>query len=151
MRISAPGTDEGFTLVELMIVLVIVGLMSTVVMLSLPDPRGSLTQEATRFAARAKAAQERAVIDARATSVRVTDIGYGFDERRQSEWRPLASGLLDDQRWSEGTDVAIGSAAAARIVFDSTGAAEPARLVLRRDDAQVTVDIAYDGSIHVGA
>lgn len=151
MRISAPGTEEGFTLVELMIVLVIVSLMSTVVMLSLPDPRGSLTQEATRFAARAKAAQERAVIDARATSVRVTDIGYGFDERRQSEWRPLANGVLADQRWSDGTEVGIGSAAAARIVFDSTGAAEAARLVLSRDGEQVTINIAYDGSIHVGA
>ena len=85
-------------------------------------------------------------MDARATSVRVTEVGYGFDKRERTGWRPMAA----DQRWAEGTAVALGDGAA-RIVFDSTGAAEPAQLVLQREGDQVTVDIRYDGSIHVGA
>ncbi len=148
MRTSATGRPaNGFTLIELMIVLAIIGLMSAVVVLAIPDPRGSLVQEAETFAARAKAAQERAVMDARATSVRVTGAGYGFDRRERTGWRPLGA----DQSWKEGTAAMLGGEEAARIVFDSTGIAEPTQLVLTREEDQVTVDIRHDGSVHVGA
>ena len=117
MRTSATG--NGFTLIELMVVLAFNGLTSAAVVLAIPDPRGSLVQEAERFAARAKAVQERAVMDARATSVRVTAAGYGFDRRERSGWSAIGA----DERWAEGTAVAFGGESAARIVFDSTGTA----------------------------
>ena len=94
-----------------------------VLVLAIPDPRGSLVQEAERFAARAKAVQERAVMDARATSVLVTAAGYGFDRRERSGWSAIGT----DERWTEGTAVALGGESAARIVFDSTGFADPGR------------------------
>jgi general secretion pathway protein H len=55
MPISATGRarrQSGFTLVELLIVLTIVGLMSAAVVIAMPDQRGSLVSEAERFAAR---------------------------------------------------------------------------------------------------
>ncbi|MDB5704285.1 MAG: ral secretion pathway protein GspH, partial [Sphingomonas bacterium] len=42
--------DGGFTLVELMIVITIIGLASAAVVWALPDPRGRLRDEATHFA-----------------------------------------------------------------------------------------------------
>ena len=45
--------NAGFTLIELMIVVTIIGLASAVVVLALPDPRGRLRDEAAQFAARA--------------------------------------------------------------------------------------------------
>src|SRR3546814_7675349 len=65
MRISATGRTEGFTLVELLIVLTIVRLMSAAVVLAMPDPRGNLRAEAEPFAARAAAARNLAIADAR--------------------------------------------------------------------------------------
>lgn len=143
------GGRNGFTLVELLIVLVIVGLMSAAVVLAIPDPSGGLMAEAERFAARAKAAQDHAVIDARAMSVRITAAGYGFDSREPSGWRPLGRKPFADQAWGEGVRPELAGEGVARIIFDSTGIAEPAQLRLVRDDEQVVVELRHDGSIHV--
>ena len=48
-----------------MVVLAIIGLVSGAVVLAMPDPRGRLRDDAERFAARARAAQDKAVIEAR--------------------------------------------------------------------------------------
>jgi general secretion pathway protein H len=157
MPISAPGRadhparrgrEPGFTLVELLIVLTIIGLMSAAVVLALPDGRRSLIDEAERFAARAQAAQEQAVLDARAMSIRVTSAGYGFDRRERDEWRPLDRRPFTDQAWSEGTRAGVGTGAQ-RIVFDSTGASEPLRLLLTREDEQVLVEVGVGGQVRV--
>lgn len=155
MPISATGRNRrglhapGFTLVELLIVLTIVGLMSAAVVLAMPDPRGSLTADAERFAARAKTAQDRAIIDARAMSIRLTQTGYGFDRRARDQWEPLDSKPFVDHSWSVGTQAAIADGGAARIIFDSTGAAEPAEVMLQRDGEQVRITIGHDGEIDV--
>jgi general secretion pathway protein H len=143
------SAENGFTLVELLIVVAMIGLLSAAVIIAMPDPRGSLTAEAERFAARAKAVRDRAIIDSRAMSIRVTAIGYGFDRRTDGEWEPLRSAPFVDQLWAEGVRAAIGASDAARIVFDSTGQAEPASIMLARDGEQVNVSIAQDGGIDV--
>lgn len=149
MRISAIGRAEhGFTLVELLIVLFIIGLMSAAVVLAIPDPRGTLVQEAEQFAARAHAAQERAITDARPMAIRITSAGYGFDRREQGEWKPLDEPPFSDRAWSEGTRVGTGNEAA-RLVFDTTGSAEPMKLLLARDGEQVLVEVGADGKTRV--
>jgi general secretion pathway protein H len=135
-------------LVELLIVLTVIGLMSTAVVLAMPDPRGSLRAEAERFAARAEAMQERAVIDARATAIRVTGAGYGFDIRERAEWRPLDRKPFVDYAWTEGTSAELPETMI-RIVFDPTGVSEPATVRLSRGDEQASIDIGQDGRIRV--
>jgi general secretion pathway protein H len=128
-------------------VLTILGLMSAAVVLAIPDPRGSLTSEAERFAARAQAAQTQAILNSRAMAVRVSGAGYAFERRAETGWQPIAERPFVQQAWTEGT----AAAGPARILFDATGLAEPAALTLQRGDDQVVVEFAYDGTIRVRA
>jgi general secretion pathway protein H len=153
MPISAPGNsrpaaERGFTLVELMVVLTVIGLASAAAVLAMPDPRGRLVDEGARFAARVRAAQDSAVITGRPVSVWVTPTGYGFDERRDGRWVALADKPLRVANWGEGTQAVIRERT--RVTFDPTGMTDrPLSVLLRRDRTRVTVSIGADGRAKV--
>lgn len=146
------GHEQGFTLVELMIVLAIVGLASGFVLLTMPDPRGRLTDVAERFAARAAAARDAAVVEGREMSLNLDPAGYGFEERRQGAWRAPMQRALRRTEWGEGIGVAIDREARKSVIFDTTGlASEPVTVTLRRDGERVGITIGQDGTIDVGS
>jgi len=135
------GAQQGFTLVELLVVLTILGLMSAAVVLSMPGDAAELRQEADSFTLWATAAQEQAILASRAVSLRLDGSGYAFERRSAGQWQPLAA-----YQWRQGTSV---QPVSARITFDPAGVSEPARLLLERGGNSIAVDIAGDGSIHV--
>ena len=94
MPTSATGSnDQGFTLIELMVVIVIIALTSAAVIFAIPDPRGRVIDEAERFAARTLAARDDAIVQSRDT--RVVNLGASDFARLQDgpQFLPVISGF----------------------------------------------------------
>ena len=143
-----PGTGErGFTLVELMVVLVILGLASSAVILAVPDPRGRVIDEAERFAARSRAVRDDAIVQARTMSVVIDATGYSVERRARGRWENAGSGVMRPVAWTAGTGVV---SARSRITFDATGAiADPVTVALSREGVTARVDFPGSGAVNV--
>ncbi len=113
--------ETGFTLVELMIVLVILGLMASIVVLSFHDGSNDLEQDAQKFAARTAALRDNAILQSRPMAVQVTPSGYSFLERRKGGWSVIEDKPFRSTNWSSGVTAAVGDAGPLLISFESTG------------------------------
>jgi general secretion pathway protein H len=151
MRTSATGAEVGFTLVELMVVVTIIGLMATAAILSAPGRR-SLSAEADQFAARLVHAQQEAVLTNRAVAVQVTPDGYAFRVRANGAWGPLEDGPFKAATWSDGVEASIESGDNALINFESTGGVpEPLAVILTREAERMRVSVDVSGQVQVDA
>ena len=138
----------GFTLVELLVTIAVVGLAATAVVLVAPDPRPGVDQEAERLGARLVAAREEALLTGRATTVEFRAGGYGFARLDGATWVPLTDGPFGPERWEEETRADV-TPAEARVTFDPTGVTEGAEIALSRDGARATVAVDAAGEVVV--
>lgn len=103
MPISATGTwtsrrarGAGFTLLELLVVLFLVGLLTSIVVLSSATAglERRLEDEAARLAGLLELASENSVLTGRELAVGFQPGGYAFFYFEGNDWQPLQSGEL---------------------------------------------------------
>ncbi len=144
---------RGFTLVELLVVIVVMGLLGTVVALTLPDAGSPLTREADALALRLARARDEAILGTRAVRATLDAGGYRFEQRGFDDWAPLpADGTLGDGRWPRGVQPQL-PARENRVVieWDALGNAASAPVVLASEGRRATIRIEADGSVRSDA
>jgi len=142
----------GFTLVELMVVLVILGLAGVAVVLTAPGGGRQLALDADGFAAHLVRAQEEAVLTNRPVQVSADADGYAFARQDLGEWLPLHEGPFQPVAWSDGTVPTLPTGEArVSFRFDPTGGGRAARIQLRGDDGAVEVSVDDAGGVAVDA
>lgn len=145
------SAEHGFTLVELMVVLTIIGFISAAVVLAIPDPRGRVIEDADRFAARVAAARDEAVVTARPMGLWVSASGYGFQRREGGQWTPLEDKPFVTADWKGGTRALVGKDGRQQIAFDGTGLpTDPLIVTLAREGERVSVTVDMAGKVMVG-
>lgn len=144
--------QNGFTLIELMLVIAIIGIATAAVVLTMPASGGRVRAEAEAFAARAIAARDDAIVQSRDTSIWVTPIGYGASRRQRGAWQPMGGRAFQPANWKPGTTALVDTTGTQRAVFDTTGAVTtPVIFTLVRNADRATVTISGDGAIRVGS
>lgn len=147
--VAHPLPRNGFSLVEVLVVLMVMGLLASVAVLTMPGDERKLRDEAERFAARTSAARDEAIVGARPVALVVSDRGYYFERRLQGQWQPLPGKGFDLTGWGDGTTVSAGRQ---RIVFDSLGLASSDAVVsLIRDGNTLVVHLRRDGKVTLDA
>jgi len=150
-RTRSRAAERGFTLIELMVVLTILGFVSAAVILAIPDPRGRVIEDADRFAARLAAARDEAIVTARPMGVWVSASGYGFQRREGAQWVPLEDKPFGTVNWKAGTRALVGKDGRQQIGFDGTGLpTDPMTVTLAREAEHVAVTVDMAGKVMVG-
>jgi general secretion pathway protein H len=118
---KTPEVQAGFTLVELMVVMFLIGLAATAVVLTVGGVSRAAGSQAEQFAARIGALRDRAVVEARPFAFWVRPSGYGFEVREDRQWRPLAKKPFATTNWQAPLTANMAGQPVLRIAFDANG------------------------------
>ncbi|MGU7769587.1 GspH/FimT family pseudopilin [Burkholderia sp. MR1-5-21] len=135
----------GFTLLEMLVVLVIAGLLVSLASLSLTrNPRTDLREEAQRLALLFETAGDEAQVRARPIAWQPTAHGFRFDESTADGWRTLHDDLLRPRDWDGGVtgadiDYPGSDTQASRVVFGTESIDTPVRVTLHSTAGSATI------------
>ena len=147
--------QAGFTLLEMLVVLVIAGLLVSLASLQLTrNPRTDLNEEAQRLALLFESAGDEAQVRARPIAWQPLDGGFRFDIRTEDGWRPLRDDLLRQRRWEGGvTGVTINfldsDKSVNRLVFGTEAIDAPMEITLISPAGRVTIVGSGSGRFQV--
>ena len=96
----------GFTLVEVVMVLALVGLASAAVALSIRDSQKDLASQLTRFESQLRQAQELSMVSGQQVGLDFDPGGYRFWLRGLTGWASTDP-LSEPETWPRGTDIVL--------------------------------------------
>jgi len=141
----ASRSARGFTLLEMLVVLLIVGIVSGVATLALSrNPRTDLHEQGERLALLFESASDEAQVRGRPLAWEANDRGYAFSESSDGDWRLLRDPMLGQHAWSVPLNgIAIrytgSSHDANRLVFGVESIEQPVTVTLYAPFGQVRI------------
>ncbi len=84
------ATNGGFTLVELLVVLVVLGVVSSLVVLALPERKPDAERLAQEFETTVEVLRDAAILEGRPTALEIAANGWRGVQFENGEWIPIA-------------------------------------------------------------
>ena len=143
--------EAGFTLVEILSVLVVIGLMSSVVILSMPQPKSELDKQAQRLSVELNALAQDGLISGSVTAAGFSKDGYALYTFENSEWTERVSA-----EWQDSYRMTLTRASAKLelpkkadpiILFQPTGLSTPFEFTLSDRETKYALKTAGDGRV----
>jgi len=145
--------EAGFTLVEILSVLVVIGLMSSVVILSIEPPKSALEKQAERLNSELNALAQDGLISGSVNAAGFSEEGYALYSFENSEWTERVS-----DEWQDSYRITFTRASAKLnlpkttdpiVMFQPTGLSTPFELTLSDSDLKYSLRTEGDGRIQL--
>jgi general secretion pathway protein H len=145
--LAAGMPDHGFTLVEIMVVMVIIGIMLGVASLNaIPSPRQDLQAEAQRLTLLLQLARDEAIVRNRPVTFEATPERYHFLVRNETRWNLITGDdLLREREFKNGPltllldPASAGTVNPLRITFGREPVDKPFVLILATGNNRVAI------------
>ena len=148
-------SESGLTLVEVMLVVFIVGLASSLVVMTIPRRQAPAQSVAQDFVQVLRDAQDQSILTGQPIGLQLNERDYTIVQWRRDRWRPVApvrvvprQMVIEREKLRSRTPTKLDEGWP-DVVFDPSGIVEPVRFVVRARAARYDIEIAEDGEVRL--
>lgn len=150
--------DSGYSLLEVMIATFVAGMLSTLVVLTLPQRDSGARDAAAGLAAKLELARQTSAITGEIIGLRLAGAGYGFVRYRAGAWHEVRDhARLAFTPWPEGIRLVSpllqregGNAGnVPQIWFDLAGNPAPLEIILRHEEERFVIAADSHGTVRL--
>jgi len=148
---AKPHHEAGFTLTEILIVLVIIALMSSAVILTIPPSKSKLETQAQMMVGALNQMSQNSLINGRVSAVGFSKDGFGLYDYVNGEWaETFSEGWRDSYRLEferEETKLDLPKTTSPSILFHPTGLSTPFELAMSNGETKYVLETSGNGRV----